>query len=161
VKRGLQRLSGAEGRQFLRYLLVGAWNTAFGYGTYAGLTWALTDRVPYAYMVAYVLANVIAITSAFLLYKAFVFRTKGNALREFLRVNVVYGATALLGFVLLPVAVFAVGKLLGPTWAPYVAQAILMPIGILAGFFGHKRFSFQGGDAPPPASPRHLEERSR
>jgi putative flippase GtrA len=140
----LQRFSGAEGRQFLRYLLVGGWNTAFGYATYAGFTWALTGRVRYAYMIAYAIASVLAISSAFLLYKLFVFRTRGNALREFLRMNAVYGATTLLGFGLLPLMVHAAGVMVDESWAPYVGQAIVVPITALAGFVGHRRFSFRG-----------------
>jgi putative flippase GtrA/SAM-dependent methyltransferase len=140
-------LAGAEGRQLIRYLLVGAWNTAFGYGLFAGLTYALTGRVAHAYMLASVLASVIAITSAFFLHKTFVFRTKGNALREFLRMNAVYGATTLLGLVLLPILVYVTTRIVGAGWAPYLSQAILIPVGTLAGFVGHKRFSFRAGDS--------------
>lgn len=157
----LGRLAGEEGRQLLRYLLVGAWNTAFGYGTYAGLTWALTGRVAHAYLVAYALASVLAITSAFILYKTFVFRTKGNALKEFLRMNAVYGATTLLGFVLLPPLVWASGRVVGVDWAPYVAQAILLPVGTLAGFFGHRRISFRAGAPPAPRAGPGAGERAR
>lgn len=130
-------------------MLVGAWNTFFGYATFAALTWQLTGRVPRAYLFAYAIASVVAITSAFVLYKAFVFRTRGNALREFLRMNVVYAGTTLLGFVLLPVLVYLAERWLGPAWAPYAAQAVLVPVGTLAGFFGHRRFSF-GGLEPRP-----------
>jgi putative flippase GtrA len=140
----LRRFAGAEGRQLLRYLLVGAWNTAFGYATYAGLTWALTGRVRHAYIVAYAIASVIAISSAFLLYKLFVFRTRGNAVREFLRMNAVYGVTTLLGFGLLPLLVHAAGTVVGEAWAPYAGQAFVVPVTVLAGFVGHRRFSFRG-----------------
>src|SRR4029077_16008540 len=35
--------------QFGRYLVVGVWNTAFGYSTYAAFTALLTPRIPHAY----------------------------------------------------------------------------------------------------------------
>src|ERR1041384_1516321 len=56
-------------RQFLRYLLVGLWNTAFGYAAYAALTAALTPRFPHAYIVASLLSSLLSITVAFLGYK--------------------------------------------------------------------------------------------
>src|ERR1700756_1338575 len=87
--------------QFTRYVLVGIWNTVFGYGTYAGLTALLTPHVPHAYIPASVLANVIVITAASLAYKRFVFKTKGNYLREWMRCMAVYGGTGLLGTLLL------------------------------------------------------------
>ena len=68
--------------QFLRYLLVGAWNTVFGYLTYAVLTWVLSRHLAYGYLYAAVFSNVIAISVAFLGYKWFVFKTHGNYLRE-------------------------------------------------------------------------------
>ena len=89
--------------QFSRYLLVGLWNTAFGYGTYAGLTALLTPRMAHAYIVASLIGNLLAITSAFIAYKWFVFKTKGNYLREWLRCVAVYGGAALLGTLLLPI----------------------------------------------------------
>lgn len=150
VKHRLRRLAGEGGGQLFRYLAVGAWNTVFGYSMFAGLTYVLTGRVAHAYMVAYAVASFIAIGVAFLLYKFVVFRTKGNSLREFLRMNAVYGATTLLGFALLPVLVLATSAALNPRWAPYVAQAILMPITIFAGFIGHKRFSFRRGEGDLP-----------
>jgi putative flippase GtrA len=60
-------LAGRSVGQFVRFLLTGAVNTAFGYGVYAGLTWALTGRIPGAYVVAAVLGNVLAITFSYLL----------------------------------------------------------------------------------------------
>jgi putative flippase GtrA len=143
----LRRVRELPSGQLFRYLVVGGWNTAFGYGVYAALTWALTGRVPHAYMAAAVLANVVAITVAFVGYKLFVFRTRGNWLREYLRCYLVYGATALLGLALLPVLVHVVGRFTTADAAPYVAQAFVIPITVLASFTGHRRFSFRGGAA--------------
>ncbi|MHB8303515.1 MAG: hypothetical protein ACYDC6_11855, partial [Acidobacteriaceae bacterium] len=38
--------------QFLRYLMVGGWNTLFGYSTYALLTALLMPRVRFGYVLA-------------------------------------------------------------------------------------------------------------
>lgn len=130
--------------QFVRYLVVGGWNTLFGYGLFAGFTYLLTGRVPFAYMVACVLSNVIAITVAFLGYKWFVFRTKGNYLREYFRCYLVYGTAALANLALLPVLVEPLSWILGPRKesAPYLAGAILLLGSVLVSFVGHRQFSF-------------------
>jgi putative flippase GtrA len=129
--------------QFGRYLVVGVVNTVFGYGTYAGLTALLTPHIRFAYMVASVISSFLNITFAFLDYKWFIFRTKGNYLREWSRCIVVYGGTMGIGTLLLPVAVFLVRHLTpADRSAPYVAGALLMSANVLAGFLGHKHFSF-------------------
>jgi putative flippase GtrA len=129
--------------QFGRYLVVGLVNTVFGYSTYAGLTALLTPHIRFAYMVASVISSFLNITFAFFNYKWFIFRTKGNYLREWSRCIVVYGGTMGTGTLLLPVAVFLVRHLTpADRSAPYIAGALLMSANVLAGFLGHKHFSF-------------------
>jgi len=136
--------------QVIRYLIVGGFNTLFGYGCFAVLNYLLTGRVPYPYMVAGVGSNVIAITVAFLGYKWFVFRTKGNYLREYLRTYLVYGSSAILGLLLLPFMVALVGRILkNQVLVPYVAQAIATPLVVISSFVGHKRFSFRTANPNP------------
>jgi putative flippase GtrA len=150
----------------MRYLLVGLWNTAFGYLTYAVLTWVLSRHVAFGYMYAAVLSNFIAISVAFLGYKWFVFKTHGNYLREWLRCFVVYGAAALPGLLLLPLVVNALinifhvpsggksgaaahfqfsAQYLHSTFltAPYIGGAILTAGTVIFSFFGHRHFSFR------------------
>lgn len=130
--------------QVLRYLVVGGWNTAFGYGVFAGLTYLFTDHIPYPYMAANALGSVIAITVAFFGYKLFVFKTEGNYLREYLRVYVVYGASSLLSLALLPLFVALVHLAVANEGAvPYIAQAFTTPLVVLISFVGHQRFSFK------------------
>jgi putative flippase GtrA len=134
--------------QFSRYLLVGIWNTVFGYGTYAGFTALFTPFVPHAYILASVLANVITITMAFLAYKWLVFKTKGNYLREWMRCMAVYGGAALIGTVLLPALVFGVRHLTRfDASAPYIAGALLLILSATASFLGHKNYSFGNSKA--------------
>lgn len=135
--------------QFGRYLLVGLVNTAFGYGTYAGLTALLTPHIPYAYMPACVLYSILSISFSFLTYKRFIFKTKGNYLREWLRCFVVYSGTFAIGVAILPIMVFLVRHLTtADRSAPYIAGAIQMASVSCLSFFGHKNFSF----APPTNS---------
>src|ERR1035437_8903670 len=71
--------------QFGRYLLVGTWNTLFGYGTFALFTAVLNPFVPHSYILASLLSSLLNITVAYLGYKWFVFKTRGHYLREWMR----------------------------------------------------------------------------
>jgi putative flippase GtrA len=133
-------------RQFLLYLLVGGFNTVFGYGVFALLNWSFRELGSYSYMYAAVLANFIAISVAFLGYKWFVFRTKGNYFREWLRCFGVYGGGSLIGLVGLPILVPIIRPHLpNPAQASYIAAAILTGITALLSFVGHKKISFRQG----------------
>ncbi len=76
LARFARRISGA---QFVRYVLVGIWNTAIGYGLFAYFTFLFTKHSVHGYMYAgRSFHHAISITVAFFGYKFFVFRTKGN-----------------------------------------------------------------------------------
>jgi putative flippase GtrA len=130
--------------QFIRYLLVGGFNTAFGYSLFALLNWSFTGLGSYNYMYAAVLSNLIAITVAFLGYKWFVFRTRGNYLKEWVRCVGVYGSSMAIGLVGLPILVPILrGHLQHPERAPYIAAAILTVITVVFSYLGHKNISFR------------------
>jgi putative flippase GtrA len=125
-------------------VVVGGWNTAFGYGVFAMLTHLLGDLFAYAHLLAAVIAHIAAITVAYAGYKVFVFKTKGNYLREYLRFHLVYGVTAAVSLMLLPILVALITPVLDdPRHAPYVAQAAIAAVVALLGFIGHQRFSFR------------------
>ncbi len=140
----MKPLSHKPVKQFVRYILVGGFNTVFGYSDFALLTWSFRGLGSYSYMYAAVLANFIAITAAFLGYKWFVFRTRGNYLIEWIRCFGVYGTSALIGLAGLPILVPILRHVLHrPEQAPYIAGALLMIVTVLFSFFGHKNFSFR------------------
>jgi putative flippase GtrA len=136
--------------QFFRYLLVGIWNTGFGYGTFVLFTYLLSRRWPqYGYIPGSILSSLVSITVAFLGYKWFVFKTQGNYWREWLRCVAVYGSNIAIGTVLLPCVVYAIrhataidGK------APYVAAALMMGFNTIYNFLGHRKFSFRVQQPP-------------
>jgi putative flippase GtrA len=136
--------------QVLRYLVVGGWNTLFGYACFSVLT-ALLDRVlKHGYIIASVLASLINITVTFFGYKWFVFKTRGNYLREWLRVVGVYSTSILIGAALLPVLVFFIHHI--SHWdraAPYVAGALLTMCSMMYSFLAHKQFSFRANPKGP------------
>jgi len=133
--------------EILRYLLVGGFNTVFGYGLFAILNWLFTGHLgAYSYMYATLLSSLIAITAAFLGYKWFVFRTHGNYLAEWIRVLGIYGTTMLISLAGMPILVPVLQRVLAhPAWASYIAGAIMTCITIVFGFFGHKNVSFREG----------------
>ena len=131
--------------QFGRYLLVGAANTLFGYGTFALLVAILDPVVPHGYILASVISSLVNITVSYLNYKWFVFKTKGNYLREWARCVVVYSSAIAIKVLLLPVVVFAIRRWTSYyTAAPYIAGAVLIGCTTVYSFVGHKRFSFRG-----------------
>ncbi len=130
--------------QFGRYLLVGAWNTLFGYGTFALFTAVLNPIVPHSYIWASLLSSLLNITVAYLGYKWFVFKTKGNYLREWMRCVAVYSGGIVFGLIALPVLVLLIRhNTRFDTQAPYIAGALLMFFMVLYSFLGHKKFSFR------------------
>jgi len=137
--------------QLARYLLVGGFNTVFGYGLFALLNWSLTGLGNYSYMYAAVLSNLIAITVAFLGYKWFVFRTRGNYLLEWARCVGVYGSSMLIGLAGLAILVPILRRVLHrPELASYFAAAMMTVVTVIFSFLGHKNISFRqklsGGD---------------
>ncbi|OGC22182.1 hypothetical protein A3J90_02195 [candidate division WOR-1 bacterium RIFOXYC2_FULL_37_10] len=87
-------------------------------------------------MILFFISNIIGITNAYISYKFFVFRTRGNYLKEYLRFYIVYGFSMLFGFFLLPFSVEVLRV------SPLIAQGIIIIITILISYIGHKNFSF-------------------
>lgn len=141
--------------QLTRYLLVGGFNTVFGYGLFALLNWSFTGLGSYSYMYAAVLSNLIAITAAFLGYKWFVFRTRGNYLIEWIRCMGVYGSSMLIGLAGLSILVPILrSNMHNPELAPYIAAAIMTVVTVIVSFLGHKNISFRQKLAPEHLKPR-------
>lgn len=122
--------------QFLRYLLVGGWNTVFGMGVYAVLYRALGAHVHYLALL--IPSNVLAITNAFVCYKLIVFKTRGHWLREYSRCYVVYGGMMLLGAALMVALV---------EWMripPVGANCLCIVATTVVSFVAHRLYSFGG-----------------
>jgi putative flippase GtrA len=130
--------------QFGRYLLVGAWNTLFGYGSFAFFTAILSPIVPHSYIAASVISSLLNISVSYLGYKWFVFKTKGNYLREWIRCVGVYSGGILFGVLTLPLLVVIIRRNTRfVTQAPYIAGALLTAFMVVYSFIGHKKFSFR------------------
>ena len=143
-----------QGSQLIRYLLVGVCNTVFGYGCYALFTVLLSPLIPYGYVLACVLANLLSITFAFLGYKWLVFKTEGDYFKEWVRCLGVYAGSMVLSAAALPFVVVVVRRQTGRDHsAPYIAGAIVLTLSILFSFFGHRHLSFGAGKRGPQSAP--------
>lgn len=119
----------------VRYLLVGAWNTLFGYGVFVGLEAAFGDELHYLGVL--VVAHVISVLVAFVGYRRLVFRVTGSVLRDLLRFWSVYLTVFAVNVVALPVLVEAGGL-------PVVlAQGIFLVLTVIASYVSHKHWSFR------------------
>jgi putative flippase GtrA len=92
--------------QFVRYLCVGAFNTVFGYISFAVVLTLLNGVLPQRFVyltviAASVLSTPVNITVAYFGYKIFVFKTRGNYLLEWLKAFAVYGTSMIPGLIIL------------------------------------------------------------
>ena len=95
----------------VRFVMVGLWNTIFGYLVFVGFDYLFNlffSPRYVAYMSAAVLANIIAILNAYIFHKFVTFRSPLRGLAmipEFVRFFSMYLFSFFLGLVLLPVFV--------------------------------------------------------
>jgi putative flippase GtrA len=143
----------------VRYLLAGGCNTLFGICDTLALTklfLTLNPSQPKLMGTAAVLfTSFINIAFSFLTYKWFVFKTKGNYVREYLRSLLVYlPALAINTLAVAPLSA-ALSFLDTPVsrmtnihgGSVYVAVVLLIGTTFILSFFGHKHFSFRRSDA--------------
>lgn len=134
---GRVRGIGVAGGEQLRYLMIGGWNTFFGYAFWAALQWLLGERVHY--LVIVLIAWPIAVLNAYLGYRYLVFRSRGPILRELPRFSVVYAATLIANLALLPIALGVLPLNI------YLIQAVFTGAVVIASYVAHKYYSFGGG----------------
>jgi putative flippase GtrA len=127
----------------VRFVLVGAWNTIFGYLVFVACDY-LFERFfsprYVAYMSAAVLSNILAIINAYIFHKHITFQStvRGKGiLIEFARFFSTYLFSMILGLILLPISVEALGI------EPRISAALLIPVSTVISYIGHSRFSFR------------------
>ena len=135
--------------EVIRFLMVGGCNTAFSIVLQAVFGALFTWLYPHASqswiaIAAVLVATPFGVTFSFLGFKHFVFRTKGNYFKEWVRCFAVYGPT-------IPAAILIVGvatKLYEATSLPHQSAkdaAFVTNSAIIAvySYLGHKKFSFR------------------
>jgi putative flippase GtrA len=123
-------------REQVLYLVVGAWNTLFGYCVWALMQYVLHDYINY--LIILVLSWPFAVGNAYLCYRHFVFHSHGRMWRELPRFSLVYAVTLVLGLVALPILLRTL------PFNIYVIQAGFTAVVVVASYVSHKYFSFGG-----------------
>jgi putative flippase GtrA len=136
----------------LRYLVVGVWNTVFGYGLFVvllalfgGPVKALGVSIGSSagalltnnyYLALSVVAWVLAVPQSTIAMKYLVFRSHGRLLHEVGRAYLVYLPAQLIGMGLLKLTVDLLGL------SPQAGQAATILVTTIFSYFGHKYFTF-------------------
>ena len=123
-------------------MLVGIWNTIFGFIAFCILDtlFARLFKIRYfAYTSAQIISIVLSVINAYIFHKYITFKStvKGRKMiAEFFRFSMTYGVTFSLSLILLPlfVEVIHIG--------PKLAMAIILFICAGISYLGHSRFSF-------------------
>jgi putative flippase GtrA len=146
----IPRRLGRYSEQIL-YLLVGGWNTLFGYLTFVVLYYLLHGRL--SVMLILVASYAFSVANAYVCYRYVVFRSRGSVLREMPRFTSVYLVALGANLVIMPLALH---------WLPlgaYAIQAIFTMAVVVLSYFGHKHFSFRGARGGDPEGQGNGAER--
>jgi putative flippase GtrA len=122
-------------RDKVAYLVVGAWNSAFAYGSFAVLYFILNDRLAPSVILA--IAYVVASVNGYLTFRYFVFTPVRHPVIEYIRYQAVYLPILAVNLVALPVA------LTYTSLSAYVIQALLAIFAVVAAYVGNKYFAFR------------------
>ena len=122
----------------IRFLLVGAWNTAFGYLAFVGCV-AVTRALEVSYLYATVPAQILGILNAYLFHRLYTYADGDKSFAAFLRFNAVYWVLFVVNVVLLAALVDGLGL------APELAQGFLTAGNVAASYVAHTRYSFRVG----------------
>jgi len=127
----------------IKFLLVGGWNTVFGFLIFI-LLYKLFSKVfvidYFAYTTAQIIGTFLSIINAFICHRYFTFKSQSRGkkiLFEFFRFAMTYVVLFIIGLILLPFFV-EVLKI-----KAVVSLIILNLIVIVTSYFGHSRFSFK------------------
>jgi putative flippase GtrA len=116
------------------FLIAGVVNTIFGYAAALFIYRFFYESI--GLITVSILSNIISISFAFLSYKIFIFKTKGNWIKEYLRCYLVYGVSAGMSVVMIWILV----KLCEfPFW---FAQGLSIGIIVAFSYLAHNKFTF-------------------
>lgn len=118
----------------LRFLLVGAWNSAFGYLCFAALHLLAGDAL--GAIGTIILAYSLSLPHAFLTQKYFVFRQHGEPWMQLVRFAIANSAVFAANLTVVPVALAL------STLDPLVVQLVFVLISAVVSYVLHKHYSF-------------------
>jgi len=124
----------------LRFLVVGGWNFAFGYGSFAALYWIFNGIWPDWFIAT--AASILGITMSYLTHRLITYRSHGCWWKEYLRFYLVYGGQTLLNIFLIWFLVTTLG------YNAYIVQLLITLLLTVATYWAHKFFSFRKTPRP-------------
>ena len=122
-------------RQSFKFLLIGLINTLFGF-FFSILLFKLLKGLHATVFIA-VLANLISIIFSFVMYKLFVFNSKGNWFFELIKCFMVYLNISIINVILLTVLVDVF------FWRVWIAQFSVTLLAAFLSYVSHKKFTFK------------------
>jgi putative flippase GtrA len=121
--------------QKIRYLIIGGYNTAFGYGCFALLWWIFDTKLHYIILLT--ISHILSVINAYLGYRLLVFKTKGKWLKEFIKFNLVYLGSFAINLLALPILIENF-KL-----HPLFAQALIIGTTVITSYVLHNKVTFK------------------
>ena len=118
----------------IRYLIAGGYNTVFGFAVFTGLFFLLESDLHYLGIA--IITQIISITNSYIVYRVFVFKSRGKIINEYFRIYIVYGISFILGIALLTLLVEFAGL------HPVLAQFFVIIITVIVSYIGNRRFTF-------------------
>lgn len=118
-----------------RFLIVGAYNTAFGYAAFVVLYLWLHDHLHYLLIAT--ISHAAAVANSFFTQRRLVFRDTGPMLPAFLRFNLATSASLILSLAGIALLVDGVGL------SPLPSQAIVTLVSVLAMYLTHRHYTFR------------------
>ncbi len=120
----------------VRYLVVGAANTAFGLAIFPLLFLAL-QSYRFHYVGVFIVSQVASVTFAYITNKFAVFKTRGNYIREYGKFVTFYASYAVFNLLVLSLLVEATGA--SPVWV----QPLCAVMVVILSYAWHSRITFK------------------
>lgn len=118
----------------LRFLVIGGWNTVFGYLCFYFLYLLTADYLHY--LIIAVIAHIVNVIQAYVMQRRMVFRSEARIAGEFLRFNASLVGTLLFNLLAMYLLVRVTAL------SPLVAQAIVILASLVLTYVLHSRISF-------------------
>ena len=118
-----------------RFLVIGGWNTLFGYGIFAALYLCFDEHANY--LLIAVISHILAVTQSFISQRFLVFCAKGVLLTEYIRFHIANIGILCIGLIALSLGIEILRL------SPLVAQALVIACTVLVSFFLHRFFTFR------------------
>lgn len=131
----INKLRNAWGDKKFRYLLVGAWNTIFGYATFVLLFNTFETKA--SYLTIALITHVVAVSQSFLTHREIVFKSRKNIILEYSKFHITNISSLGLGIIALTILV---ERFLLP---PLIAQAIITAAIVAISYFAHEKYTFK------------------